>query len=83
MDIIITNSYNENGNKGIEMTCGKTSAMIFKGGRTAAITTICKNASHKAWRGMGRTFRTWEEAKAAYKSSAMKSMIDHAEHEIG
>jgi|AACY02.16.fsa_nt_gi hypothetical protein len=35
----------------------------------------CENSSHRAFRGMGRTFRGLDEALAGYKSPEMRSII--------
>jgi len=42
--------------------------------------TVCNtsNASHKAWRKQGRRFKSLFQAREAYKSKAMKSIIEEA-----
>lgn len=63
----------------LDMSSGKKSAFVAFSGRSGMITVICMNASHRAYKGMGKTVRTWEEAKSLYKSAEMKAMIDYAE----
>lgn len=63
--------------KSIEATCGKTNAVVID--TSHQIIVLCKNASHNAWRGMGKCFANFESAKQAYKSAAMKSIIELAE----
>jgi hypothetical protein len=64
--------------KFFEANCGKTSAYVWFGKFTGSINVCCKNASHKAFRGTGRTFWSIEEALAAYKSPEMKAIINAA-----
>jgi DNA-binding protein H-NS len=59
-----------------EATCGKKSASVYIS--DTFINVICKNASHRAWRGVGKTFQTEEEAMEGYKSSEMKAIIQAA-----
>ena len=79
MNIIYTMHSDENG-KSIEATCGKTTAEIIV--TSHQIIVLCKNASHYAWRGMGKCFANFESAKQAYKSAAMKSIIELAQTEL-
>lgn len=64
----------------LELTCGKKSAVvgIWKSG---IVTVCCLNAAHRAWRGLGKTFSSVEEALENYRSSEMKSMIRAAANE--
>ena len=41
------------------------------------IHVINNNASHKAYRGMGKIFQSWNEALNAYKSSEMKGILSY------
>jgi hypothetical protein len=59
-----------------EATCGKKSASVYIG--SSYINVLCKNASHRAWGGLGKTFQTAEEAVAGYKTSEMKAIIQSA-----
>lgn len=73
MNIEIIKESKENGHY-IEAACGKTTALV---GRSAAgyISVVCKNASHRVWRGLGRTFGSVEEAVESYKKPEMKAII--------
>jgi hypothetical protein len=61
----------------MDIACNKASAYISidKDGRVNVCT---KNASHRAWGGMGRFFRTKAEALAGYKSGELRAMIEAA-----
>lgn len=61
----------------MSFSCEKMSAYVSVGPH--GVRVLNKNASHRAWGGMGRQFANFAEAKAGYKSSAMKSMIETAE----
>lgn len=74
MDIMITKESNTSGDHYIEAICGKTTAVVGKSS-FGYIFVLCCNASHRAYRGAGRTFNTIEEAVSAYKSPEMKSII--------
>jgi hypothetical protein len=54
----------------------KKSASVYIG--SSYINVLCKNASHRAWGGLGKTFQTAEEAVAGYKTSEMKAIIQSA-----
>lgn len=45
------------------------------------VQVIVENASNRAWRGMGKRFNNKAEALAAYKTAAIRDMIEHA-HEL-
>ena len=79
MDIMVTNHSNANGRISYEMTSGTKTAYVSSNAALGVVDVLCMNASHRAWRGMGRTFGSWTEAKAAYKSADMKAMIEYAE----
>ena len=74
MEITITQETKENGSHYIEATCGKTSAFVGRGA-SGYITVCCMNASHRAWRGAGRTFFTVDAAIKSYKKAEMKAII--------
>ena len=61
----------------MSFSCEKMSADVSVGPH--GVQVINKNASHRVWCGGGRQFASFAEAKAGYKSSAMKSIIDAAE----
>jgi len=81
MDIIITNSSRTDNHASIEMSDGKQTVYVGHGA-SGAISVCNMNASHKAWRGAGRTFRSFDEAEKAYKSSFMKAAISMAREYI-
>ena len=71
----------EFGGTHVEATSGKTSATvsIFRGEMShMGVQVICKNASHKCWRGFGKFFSDVNEALSNYKSSEMKAIINAA-----
>jgi hypothetical protein len=53
--------------------CGKTSAFISI--NEWEFRVICKNASHRVWRGSGKGFSNFSEALKNYKKPAMKAII--------
>lgn len=84
MNITITNqTIDPEGTGCIEASCGNKSAYVstYKSGKW--VTVCCKNAAHSIWRGAGRTFPSFDEAVAAYKSPEMKAIIEAAREIIG
>jgi hypothetical protein len=58
---------------GMEIACGKISAYVYfnKWG-----IDICQNnASHRAWKGMGKFYRSLDEALNHYRSDAMRKIL--------
>lgn len=47
--------------------------------RIGYINVLVDNAQHRAWRGMGRTFWSFDDARNAYKSGDVKAMISMVE----
>ena len=84
MDIMITKDitevFNEVSYRTVEATCGKTSATLVV--TPVAIHVCVNNANHRAWRGLGKTFETFDQALENYKSSAMKQIIAHVKRGI-
>lgn len=78
MDIQINEFGKLESGKFFEATCGKISAYVWFGTYTGSINVCCKNASHRAFKGAGRTFWSIEDALAAYKSPEMKAIIQAA-----
>ena len=80
MTIQILNNEQNNDYKFFLLASGKKSAsfVVFKN----RISICCNNASHSAWRGAGRVFANFNDAKLAYKSSAMQAMIAHVQNLI-
>lgn len=63
----------------VEMVCGKHSALVVVcRGATNYVQVIVQNAMNRAWRGMGKRFANVETAVAAYKTQAVRSMIETA-----
>ena len=63
----------------VEMQCGKHSALVVVcRGATNYVQVVVQNAVNRAWRGMGKRFATAEAAVAAYKTEAIRSMIQTA-----
>lgn len=58
----------------VHATCGKKTATVMVSENW--IQVVCENASHKAWRGMGRSFPSLAAAREGYKSSEMRAIID-------
>ena len=66
----------------VEATVGKTSAYVSMAKRDRSVNVCCKNASHRVWRGIGKIFGSFAEARENYRSAAMKTIIDTAEEII-
>ncbi|NDD55825.1 hypothetical protein EBZ39_18495 [bacterium] len=63
----------------VEMQCGKHAALVVVcRGATNYVQVVVQNAMNRAWRGMGKRFATVEAAMAAYKTDAIRSMIQTA-----
>lgn len=77
MHILINEVTKQDGYISMSFSCEKMSADVLVGPH--GVRVLNKNASHKAWGGMGRHFSNFAEAKDGYKSSAMKLMIEAAE----
>lgn len=65
--------------KTVSMTCQKQSVMVLLvSGEFNYISVIVQNASHRAWRGLGKRFDDIATAIANYKTPAIKAMISKA-----
>lgn len=63
----------------VELVCGKHSALVVVcKGASNYVQVIVQNAMNRAWRGMGRRFATADAALAAYKTAAVRTMIQTA-----
>jgi len=63
----------------VEMSCGKHSALVVVCRcATNYVQVVVQNAMNRAWRGMGKRFATVEAATAAYKTDAIRGMIETA-----
>lgn len=78
MDIQIIQQDTLPAGKYFEATCGKTSAYVWFSNSFGTVSVCCNNASHRAWGKLGRSFKSVEEALAAYKSPEMKAIIQAA-----
>jgi len=63
----------------VEMECGKHSALVVVcRGAAEYVQVIVQNAANRAWRGMGKRFANMEAAINAYKTEAIRTMIQTA-----
>lgn len=74
MQVLIYRNESIESGKYFEADCGKTSAYVYAS-KLGYIRVCCKNAMHKAWKGNGRVFQSFNEALAGYKSAEMKAII--------
>ena len=79
MDILIVKEIRSETMIHVELACGKKAAYLGFNFKHGFIDVCVQNASHRVWRGMGRTFRSFAEAIDAYKSPEVKAMIRHLE----
>lgn len=82
MELAITEAKQIDSHSYIVITNGKQTVQVFRGGHSGMINIINRNAAHRAWRGNGKSFRTFADARQAYRSEFMKSAIDLAESQI-
>jgi hypothetical protein len=78
MQVQITNHTEDENGIAFAATCGNKSAEIWVSKVSHAIYVCCINASHKAYKGVGRRFCSIEDALEAYKSPEMKAIISAA-----
>lgn len=63
----------------VEMQCGKHSALVVVcRGATNYVQVVVQNAMNRAWKGMGKRFATVDAALKAYKTEAIRGMIQTA-----
>lgn len=74
MTITIEKTTNGEGRIYYRGVAGKTVAEVYVS--EFCISVCCKNAANRVWRGLGRSFETLEDARAGYKSNAMRAIID-------
>lgn len=77
MNVLINKVTKQDGYTYMSFSCEKMSADVLVGPH--GVRVVNKNASHKARGGIGKQFFNFADAKANYKSSAMKAMIEAAE----
>jgi hypothetical protein len=81
MNLLIINQSADEHGKHIELSDGKKSVSIYFS--SINYINVCNlNASHKAWKGNGRYFWSFEDAVAAYKSAFMKSALAFAKDHL-
>jgi len=78
-DLIITGQRTYQGYTTITYQGKRNEIDVTYGGILNRVGVVYKNPSHKAYRGLGKTFEDWTEAKRAYKSSEMQAILQHAE----
>lgn len=82
MELAITEAKQIENHSYIVITNGKQTVQVFRGGISGMINIINRNASHRVWRGSGKSFQTFADARKAYRSEFMRSAIDLAESQI-
>jgi len=86
MNIIITSSGTTIANgstyKSIELNCENKSVLVLVvSGKINYVNVTVNNAMHRAFRGIGKDFTTFEAAIENYKDSKIKAMIQAAKFE--
>ena len=77
MTIAVTNVSRAGEYASIEVTNGtQRAAFLFSPGY---VRVCSRNASNRAWGGLGREFTSMAEAREGYRSSAMQGMMNAAE----
>lgn len=61
-----------------EALCGNVRAYVGLSKHNPGLCVLCMNASHRAWKGGGRSFASVALALEAYKSGEMKAIIGAA-----
>jgi hypothetical protein len=77
----IENELRENGRVNFQILVGKVRAFVAYS-PICGITVCVMNASNRAWRGMGRSFRTFSDALNGYKSQEVKQMIEYLQSQV-
>jgi hypothetical protein len=80
MNVLILSSSRSDQYASFELACGNQKARVNFGPN--GVGALCLNASNRAWGGLGRSFPDVASALAAYKSSAMRSMIRAAADQL-
>lgn len=83
MDAIITSTSHQSalGNEYVyvELACGKQKALVvICRGASSYVQVIVQNAMHRAYRGFGKRFASVDSAIKAYKTDAVRAMIQLA-----
>lgn len=61
----------------VTLSSSKKEAFISYNHISGQVNVLCLNASHKAYKGFGKFFNTFEEAINNYKSADMQNMIKY------
>jgi hypothetical protein len=77
----VTESSHANGYSFFELACGKQSISVSVG--PMGVRALVLNASHRAWRGIGKSFETFAAAREHYRSPGVRAMLDTAEQLSG
>ena len=79
MELQIINEQKLRSGRYFEAAVGKIAASVWVSTTSDGLISVCcMNASHRTWKKLGRTFRTFDDAIAAYKSPQMKAIINAA-----
>lgn len=78
MEVLITEHNVEGPRTHFNMICKNMEVYVCHNSESNVVNVICKNASHRVYRSMGRFFDDWSKAIDGYKSGAVKEMISTA-----
>jgi len=60
-----------------ELRCGKQHMSVVVG--SGRVQACVHNASNRVWKGLGKSFESFDKARANYKSAEVLAMINEAE----
>lgn len=78
MDIQILSTDSTEYTDSVTLTVGRHTYYVGFGKKWPEVNVLQCNASHRAYRKLGKYFRTWEQAISAYKSSEARTAIETA-----
>jgi hypothetical protein len=81
MTTILTSKETSDHSTYLEFVCDKTTVHVSVM-TCGLIRVIVQNASHRVFKGSGRVFRNFADAVTAYKSEAVRSIINAAQAEV-
>ena len=81
MTTILTSKETSEHSTYLEFLCENTSVHVSVMS-CGIIRVIVQNTAHRVLKGSGRVFRSFSEAVAAYKSEAVRSIINAAQAEV-
>lgn len=76
MDVMIVEEHRTESRVSFELSCGKKSAYVSYGLVYGDVDVCVNNASHRAWRGIGKCFASFTDAFNNYKSAEVRAMIE-------